>query len=1103
MNRRASSEIPLIQKILTAILVCLFFLYPRTVLGNFKHINLTDGLSQSQIFTIAQDRTGYMWFGTLDGLNKFNGYDFKIFKRQPGLSNTLTDNNILSLCPGDGDILWIGTDGGGLVKFNTITESFTHYKHDPQKPNTMSNNFIRIVYRDPEGILWIGANDNILNRMDPRTNTITHFPLDIPSRRHPARDKDTNITSICRETVGLLWIGTNHGLWSFNTATEDFTRFSNVPENNDILTDNRITSLLYDSNQVLWVGTLNGLNRKLKDANRFQQIVLPASQRPGGNIIDIRVIFEDSNKRIWFGTYGNGLFRYDPRKQEYEHFLQDPADPRSISDNYIISIFEDRSGVIWIGTDNLGLNIVRNSLKPFHHIWRHRYNANSLSNNQIWAIEEDMTGNLWVGTNRGLNRVDSKRKNYTHYFYQKNNPRTIGHNIVRALLADRTNHLWIGTDGGGLDRLNIRTGRFTHYTHDPANPRSISSNRIRILYEDRRGTIWIGTLNQGLDSWIPRTGQFMNLKHDPDNPASLCNNSVFSIMEDSGGHLWVGTFEGISVLDKQKKEFTHYEHDNTDPTSLSDNGINCIFEDRKKNIWIATDRGLNQFNKKDGTFSLYTEKDGLPNDFIYAILQDSDGYLWISTNRGISRFDPAAKTFRNYDIYDGLQGNEFNYGAYHQSQRGEIFLGGTNGLNYFIPHRIKDNKFIPPIVITDFRKFNQSVHYEKVFSEIDRIRLSHKDKYFSIHFAALDFTAPEKNQYKYRMEGFEEEWHHIKNNRVATYTNLDPGTYTFHVQGSNNDGIWNTTGAKLNIIVPPPFSKTIWFYLLLIITASSLVIGYFRFRVKQLEKRKEELVELVEKRTSQLTEAYNQVEETNRKLEKINAELDHANRELKDFAYVVSHDLKAPLRAVNRLASWLHEDHAHKLDESGQESLVMLQNRVKRMDNLINGVLTYSRIGRSEGEKQQLDLNKIVEYVVENLSIPDHISITIEKPLPTVFCNQTQIEQIFQNLISNGVKYNDSDEGWIKIDHVDEKSQWVFSVSDNGPGIDPKYHKKVFRMFQTLHTKDEKESTGVGLTVTKKIVEFQGGRIWIESIPDQGCTFYFTIPKKRKKHSHR
>jgi signal transduction histidine kinase/streptogramin lyase len=460
---------------------------------------------------------------------------------------------------------------------------------------------------------------------------------------------------------------------------------------------------------------------------------------------------------------------------------------------------------------------------------------------------------LWIGTfDGGLNKLDRKSGIFTVYQHDPDDPTSLSSNEVRAILEDQAGILWVGTNYGGLNLFDPRTEQFIHYQHDPDDPGSLSEDRIRVLYEDRSGNLWIGTWSGGLNRLDRATGTFVHYQHDADDPFSLSDNRVRAIYEDRAGVLWVGTSGGgINLWDSVNNRFTHYRHDPDDPQSLNNDVVFSFCEDPTGMVWIGTvGGGLNRFDRATSAFTHYTEKDGLPNDAIYGILADAEGFLWLSTNGGLSRFDPRTETFRNYDVSDGLQNNEFNAGAYFQSNRGEMFFGGIQGFNAFYPEQVKDNPHIPPIVITAFSKFNEVARTD-LFSN-EHIRLSYKDNFISFEFAALDYTASEKNQYAYMLEGQDRDWVDAGTRRYASYTNLRGGDYVFRVKGSNNDAVWNEEGVAVYLTVTPPIWETWWFRTIVLLVLAGSAIGGYRLRVRSVEARSRELENQVEERTHEI-----------------------------------------------------------------------------------------------------------------------------------------------------------------------------------------------------------------------------------------------------------
>ena len=834
-------------------------LHARSEDIKFHPLTIEDGLSQSSIFCIFQDSKGFMWIGTEDGLNIYDGYDFKWIKNDPESSDSLSYNYIKAICEDKSGHLWIGTYGGGLNRFDRGKKQFTHYEFTPESSNCLADNFINSVYEDQKGILWIGT-ENGLNEFDPEKEIFVSY------RENPGNTASLSgnrVICLFEDRGGVLWIGTNNGLNKLNRETRQFTRYLHNPEDRQSLSHDFVNSICEDKNDRLWIGTQDGLNKLNREEEVFTQFK-HNPDNPHGLIHNcVNSVYEDKGGTLWIGTQDGLNKLVSSEKGESEpHFLlyqAIPNRPGSLSYNEIYSIYEDRSGVLWIGT-HVGLNKVDQEKKSFLH-YHSRSGTNSLSHNYVRSIIEDQDGTIWIGTqDGGLNKFEREINRFTHYRANPKESSSLINDRVMSICEDRRDTIWIGTFGG-LNRFDKDKERFLSFTNIPDDPTSLSSNKVRTVYMDRSGILWIGT-EDGLNKFDREKEQFIRYRANADDPHSLSNNFVYSIYEDRRNTLWIGTLDGLNKFVRERGEFIHYKAESTDPQSLSNSEILSIYEDRSGRLWIGTPGGLNKFDRESEKSTYYMEKDGLPNDLIYAILEDDNGNLWLSTNKGISKFNPNAETFRNYDINDGLQSNEFITGSCLKSKTGEFFFGGINGFNIFYPDNIRDNPYIPPVVITDFQIFNKSVPIggqkskrsilEKSITETETIELSYKDRVISFEFAALHFASPEKNEYAYLMEGFDTDWNYVGNRRFVTYTNLTSGHYFFRVKGSNNDGIWNEKGVSLKIIITPPFSHTWWFRGLVIAGLVLIVVAIYEMKSRNIREHRKELENRVKQRTSEL-----------------------------------------------------------------------------------------------------------------------------------------------------------------------------------------------------------------------------------------------------------
>ncbi len=865
---RISSKIfSLVKAIILVILLSLLWsanAYAQEHKIKFEHISIEQGLSASTVFCILQDSRGFLWFGTPDGLNKYDGYNFTIYKHEPLNSNSLSANFISSIYEDQFGTIWIGTEGGGLNKFDRLTEQFTNYKNDPDDSNSLSHNHVLSIYEDHRGKLWIGTNGGGLNQFNRDTGQFTHY---INDSTNPHSLSDNAVTSIYEDHRGKLWIGTNGGgLNQLNQETGQFTHYINDPTNPHSLSDNAVTSIHEDHRGKLWIGTNGGgLNQLNQETGQFIHYINDPANPHSLSHNTISSIYEDRTNTLWVGTGswlgtsgGGGLNQLNRETGQFTHYINDSINPNSLSDNTVLSIYEDKSGTIWIGTFSGAVNKIDRQKYKFATYTHIPGNLNSLSENTVvMSIHEDSTGILWVGTiSGGLNKIDRKNQQITHYKNNPDDPNTLSNDGVWSIYEDKSGTLWIGTFGGGLNKFDRRTEKFTHYKNNPNDPKSLSDDTVISIYEDKSGTLWLGTFGGGLNKFDRQMGQFIHYKSDPDNPKSLSDNSIWSIYEDQNGTFWIGTHSGgLNKFDRETGQFKSYQYNFADPNSLSNNSVLSIYEDSSGTLWLGTfGGGLNKFNRQTEEFTHYSEEDGLANGVVYGILGDARGNLWLSTNKGISKFNPQTEIFKNYDVSDGLMSNEFAAEAYYKNKNGEMFFGNIKGFVAFYPDQVKDNPYIPPVYITAFKKFNEEAKLDKHISELKEIKLSHRDYVFSFEFAALNYTNPDKNQYAYKLEGFDKDWIDSGTRRYASYTNLDGGEYTFRVKASNNNGVWNEQGTSIKILISPPPWKTGWAYTLYVMVSVSAVIGYVQLRTKAQIKENEALRE-TKSRLTQILEA--------------------------------------------------------------------------------------------------------------------------------------------------------------------------------------------------------------------------------------------------------
>jgi len=842
----------------------------------FFHLTTADGLSHNIVYAIVQDPQGFLWFGTQDGLNRYDGTAFTVFRHRRSDPHSLAHNTVQALAVDSSGALWVGTVGG-LDRYDRDTGGFVHYPEVAES--------VTVIYEGCSGgtaalcpYLWVGTAGSGLFRYDRQNDRFEPFAAD--------RLPDSHILALYQDQDGTLWVGTEYGgLWNSRDGRND----RHNPADPYSLPHDRVTAILRDRSTgeaalrpYIWVGT---------GANHEPDVGGLAALDPGTGESPIRpftlyhqglahrhitAILEDRagtgeamlRPYLWVGTEeglavldrGTGEATPRPYFTVYRH---DPLDPYSLVNDRIYALYEDRAGILWVATDG-GVSRYVPEKNRFA-LYRHNpQDPNSLGAPRVGAVLKDRDGVLWVGLHAGgLDRIDPTGA-VTHYRHDPDDPHSLGHDHVTALYQDPSGAIWVGT-GAGLDRLDPGTGEgaaaprpyFAHYVHNPADPHSLGPGAVKAIYGDRSGALWIGTEEPGTLSRLePGTGEapprpyFTVYRYDPANPDGFPNTyGIRAILEDREGPLWLGTYSGLVRFDPRTGTFTQYRHNPDDPHSLSDDFVWSLYEDAEGTLWVGTHGGLNRLDDREaGRFTVYTVEDGLPNDGIAAILGDDAGHLWLATmGGGLSRFDPRAEygrsgaspPFRNYDESDGLQGLHFIPGAAFRSPDGELFFGGASGLNRFYPADIRDNPHVPPVVLTAFRVFDQVRDFGHDLTGVEEIRLSYRDNFFSFEFAALDYADPSKNRYAYILEGFDRDWVHCGTRHYAAYTNVPPGTYTFRVRASNNDGVWNEEGLAVRVVITPPFWATGWFRFLAGIVVLGIVLGIYTVRARNIAALRE------------------------------------------------------------------------------------------------------------------------------------------------------------------------------------------------------------------------------------------------------------------------
>jgi ligand-binding sensor domain-containing protein/signal transduction histidine kinase len=1052
---------------------------------------------------MIQDKNGLIWFGTGDGLYKYDSYSYTTYRHDKSNPHSLSNDYIQSIAQGKSGDLWIGTLGGGLSRYDYQKDRFETFSNDPSNAKTLISNEVLSVCEDSKGRVWVGTMDG-LDLFDPTTKTFTHF-------NHDARDSKSigsnHITHIYEDSEKNIWISTmNGGLNLLNYDRKDFTRFQNSSTQNSI-SSNSIHTVFEDEMKRLWIGTrTNGIDLLDRKSMTFTNIKNNAADKNSLVNNSVRSITQDRNKNLWIGTENGGISIYDPKRNSFQNLVYDPIDNFSIASNAVNVIFNSRKGNMWVGTFNAGFCMMSIDAANIS-LFQHSPLRNSLSNNKVLCFLEDSNKKIWIGTDGGgLNKFDPTTGLFSHFKNNKSN-NSIASDFVLTLCEDSKGNIWVGTWGNGVSVYNPKNNTYRHFKNIPNINGTLSNDNAWVIFEDSKQNIWIGTYGGGLNLFNPATNNFTAYQYDPQVTGTITDNWINCIYEDREGSIWVGTAGGgLNKLNADHKSFTPFQPI-AGKNSIGHTIINSIFEDNAGRLWIGTPGGLNLYERKSNTFSIYDVKNGLPGNSVFGILQDENNKLWISTDNGISCFDPATRVIKNIGMSSVLQSRKFKEKAYLKAKDGTMYFGGNQGFNSFQPGNIELTKFEAPLIFTEFKIFNKNVPItiegvittplKENINEARSITLSYKQSFFSFSFASLDYSNPDNKKYAYMLEGFDDTWNEIGSEHTATYTNLDPGKYVFKVKSTNNLGEWSENIKSIELIIKPPFWLTWWFRIGVILLVGGAITGFYLIRINAVKKQRRILEEKVAEQTGELKKLNEEERKARKEADEANLELERKNRELEQFVYIASHDLQEPLRTTNSFLDLFVKQYKGKLDDKADSILSFVTQATARMRTLINDLLDYSRLG-ADAEKKSVDSNKLLAEIRTDLgtAITESETTIYADSLPVVNGFPTALKQLFQNLITNAIKFRKpgvSPE--IRIAATDEGEFWKFTFTDNGIGIEKKYSEKIFAIFQRLHSRNEYEGSGIGLAHCKKIVEMHKGTITVESQVGIGSTFIFTIKK--------
>ena len=1148
-----------------------FFLHAQPQKQTFNQHPFDTGLTKSTVTNILQDRQGYMWFVSEEGISRFDGYHLNFYRHDPADPHSLGEGRIQEIYEDSSSTLWVILAGKGINRFNPITEQFTRFRHDPSDPHSLTSDEINLVFEDHNATLWFISSGQGVNRYDREQDRFIRYRHD-PADSHSLSGDDVHL--MLEDHSGTLWFATaSNGLNRYNREQDNFTRYQHDATNGASLSSDAINHFIEDDAGRLWIATSDGISILESERASFLRIRHDPANPNSLSDNHTTCILQGSDGAYWIGTRGAGLNKlilstginpsispqpiFDPEKCRFTVFKYDPNRILYFQTNHISLVFEDHHGDIWVGTAWKNFHIFDRAVGDFSMVnpelpgAYHRGNIQRFTNpkdplsrnwlretlslNEITAAYEDRDGVLWVGTTgSGINKYSPERKKISGSFISLPN--------CQAIYEDRDGDLWMGNPNG-LHKHDRKTGEVIHY--DPAlysvfrspsfrktRDRSITAiyedrggrlwigtertlyilnksagqlafaNRlilaihIKFIYEDRPGTIWVGT-TQGLMEYQSHSGIVQHHLSDVNNPNTLSNSDINAVFEDHAGNIWVATAGGLNRYHRDSQSFTRYLNNQGLAGGIRNNNIIAIAEASPDwstgattatgQLWLATLEGIVLFDPANEGVVNYTEDNGLADNSVVSMMSDGHNHLWLGTLNGLSRFSTAGSIFRNFHHADGLQDYVFNFGAYHQNRQGGMYFGGVNGVTYIHPDSILETSRIPVIALTSFRILDQDVPLDTALAYKKQLSISQQDKVFSIGFATLNYANIRKNQFSYKLEGFDDDWIYSGNRNKATYTNLGPGDYTFRVKGADPAGVWNERGRSIKIIITPPWWKTNWAYFAYLLFAAGLLYGTLRYQLTRERQRQQR--ELARVETEKLREI---------------------DRLKSRFFANISHEFRTPLTLITGPVEQMLSG---EFKGNVREQYRMILRNGNRLLRLINQLLDISRLeaGRLKLQACETEIVPFLQKVVsafESFAVQKgiHLSFLTPETAHKAYVDRDKLEKIMNNLLSNACKFTEAggsisvqlsvDSNQSKDEKLTTDNCLLITVSDTGIGISPERLPHIFDRFYQVDDSQTRaqEGSGIGLALTRELVELHYGEITVESTPGDGTTFKVRLP---------
>ncbi len=1043
----------------------------------FEYLTIDNGLSSNRIRCLFKDSKDYLWMGTDVGLDRYDSYEVKKYRHSDDQPGTISSDILTCIYEDHEKNLWFGTYDG-LNLYDPNKDNFEVFRNNPSDIRSINSNCITGIVEDKKGSIWIVSNGTCLNKWIPESHSFIRYQFE--NEEHALSVRPSKMAAV--DSKGFIWVASlSPGITRFDPESGAFTKF------NDPTVDFgkfSYKSIYIDNEDKIWIAT-DGVGFLSFDplTNKFRHFGINGNGK-GTNLNFVLDILPESDRYLLLAVDQGGINRFDKKTGTFEYIMFDPTIEGGLNNNGIWCFHKDKDGILWVGTAGGGINYFNPREERFK-LFRHNgSNPKSLSYSFTGNFYEDHNGLIWIGTDGGgLNVYNPVSGNFTVYKHDPDDPYSISGNVIRGIAEDKEHNVWVGTWDAGLNRFDRKTGRFQHYMPRKNDPSSISNKTIWGLFVDHNNTLWISVYNVGIDLFDIKKGVIRRFRPDDKNPGAISGINSWFFFEDSENNMWICTQNGLDLYNSKTSGFK--------VINFPDNDVGSFYKDKSGNIWVGSNtKGLYQCNRDGTIIKIFNTSNGLPNNRIHAITEDNRGNIWISSNSGLSCLNLKAKNIRNYNKGDGLQGDQFYQQSFLKTRDGQLYFGGYNGFNSFYPDSLKDNTFIPPVYITDFQIFNKPVSYavpgaqfQTHISEAKEIKLNWNQRVFSFSFVAINYTYPEKNQYAYILHGFEKNWNYTDaTRRYVTYTNLDPGEYTFRVKATNNDGVWNENGVGLKILILPPFWMTFWFRLIVILSVILIIVYLFISRVRHLRSQKERLEKMVELKTKELNE--------------LNASKDK-------FFSIIAHDLKNPFNTIIGFSDMLIDEinsgnivamakYAEMINTSAVQTMRLLENLLE-WANSQRGKVVFNPVPI----KLQA-LFKEEFRILNDMAIEKNIDLqwSISEAL-IIVADKNMIKTVLRNLISNAIKFTHK-YGNVNVGTKIDNNNIIVSVADNGIGMTKETINKLFRIDADLSTRgtENEKGTGLGLFLCKEFVEKHGGKIWVESEEGKGSIFSFSIPLK-------